>query len=96
MKPYVNPNPRLGVFLQSNDASVRLRNCLLRPACEFMGVTSGGCRKRGLKRFTRDWPCWRLLKLWPQFGGEAVLEFHSMLLREHPEMAEAWMKGAKL
>lgn len=90
MIPYVNPNPRLAVFLSCAGASVRLSNTLTRTQFRFGRWTWGGYRVRGLQRFLKDWPRARLLREWPGFGPVLADEFARLLAVKRPMTAALW------
>lgn len=85
MKHYINPNPRLGVLLRLNNASVRLTNVLRHH------------RLMGLKRFEREWPEARRRKELGGWGMRTSFEWSSLLFdREIAAINASYPKGKSI
>ena len=74
MKKYLNPNPRIGVLLSLNNASVRLYN-VLNPK---FGL-------RGIMWLRKNWPEERLRRELPGYGKETSREWNSICKRRIQE-----------
>lgn len=72
MKPFFNPNPRVGVLLSQNNASVRIYN-VLNPR---FGM-------RGLKWLRENWPEERMRKELRGYGKQVSREWNSIVARRN-------------
>jgi hypothetical protein len=70
MKPFYNPNPRIGVLLSQRGASVRLYNVLNPP----FGM-------RGLKWLQKNWPEERLRRECRGYGPKTSREWNALLAK---------------
>lgn len=76
MKTYYNPNPRIGVLLDHNGASMRTKNVLWR------------FHMRGMVWLRKNWPEERMRRELRGYGPKTSREWNAIVVKRHNAEAQ--------